>query len=155
MGIKQFDKLQKTRLFTAPYNVYSLMLNEFKAALQKGVSQEPATTCKHGPQPAKAPAKDTKKKKQQRRKRNAQHTASTTYVPIRNYCTTLKYVDMNTENGAGDEETNKNKQWQTPKDTEMTPALRVTANCSLIKIQNDIKTQLNDEFVLELVNYFS
>jgi len=46
-----------------PYSVYSLTLNKLKAALQKGVSQEPATTCKHEPQPAKAHAEDTKRKK--------------------------------------------------------------------------------------------
>jgi hypothetical protein len=65
MGIKQYDKLQETRHFTALYSVYALTLSELKATLQKGVSQEPATTCKHGPQPAKAVAEDTKKKKQQ------------------------------------------------------------------------------------------
>jgi hypothetical protein len=59
------------------------------------------------------------------------------------------------ENGMGDGETNKNKQQQAPKDTKLTPALRVTANFGLIEIQKDVKTQLNDEFALELVNYFS
>ena len=55
----------------------------------------------------------------------------------------------------GDEEKNKSKQQRTPKDTKPTPALWVTANFSLTEIQEDIKTQLNDEFALELVNYFS
>jgi hypothetical protein len=50
---------------------------------------------------------------------------------------------------------NKQEQQQTPTDTELTPALRVTTIFSLTEIQKNIKIQLNNEFTLELVHYFS